>query len=392
MTDTIPSGEARSTSMRRGRRLPVALTVMLAVLMGLVPLVALEAVGASPAGADPTCPCSLWAAETLPAIVDFDDAQAIELGVQFSSDTSGYINGVRFYKAAANTGEHVGSLWTADGTLLAEATFTAESDSGWQQVNFATPVAVVANARYVAGYHTNTGHYSVDQGYFSAHGYTNGPLTAPGGDSSTPNGLYAYSPSPTFPTGTFNGNNYWVDVAFSTAPVPVSVAVSSVVGSLPKGTSQPLGAVETFSDGSTKDVTATASWSSSNPSVGSVSPAGVFSATAVGSTTVTASIDAIAGHTAISVLAPVAYLTVNPSFSVLSPGQTKQLTAVARLTDGSTANVSALVKWGTLLGCGASISPTGLVSANRFGAGIFTASLGRSTGYGTVVVLPRGLW
>ena len=69
MTDTIPSGEARSTSMRRGRRLPVALTVMLAVLMGLVPLVALEAVGASPAGADPTCPCSLWAAETLPAIV-----------------------------------------------------------------------------------------------------------------------------------------------------------------------------------------------------------------------------------------------------------------------------------------------------------------------------------
>ena len=80
-----PSGEARSTSMRRGRRLPVALTVMLAVLMSLVPLVALEAVGASPVSADPTCPCSLWAPETLPAIVDFDDAQAVELGVQFSS-------------------------------------------------------------------------------------------------------------------------------------------------------------------------------------------------------------------------------------------------------------------------------------------------------------------
>ena len=56
-----------------------------------------------------------------------------------SSDVFGAITGVRFYKAAANTGTHIGSLWTADGQRLAQATFTGETASGWQTVTFASP-------------------------------------------------------------------------------------------------------------------------------------------------------------------------------------------------------------------------------------------------------------
>ena len=99
-----------------------------------------------------------------PTVVDSGDTNAVELGVQFSSASAGYINGVRFYKASANTGIHIGSLWTADGTLLAQATFSNETASGWQQVTFSQPVAIAANTTYVAGYHTDTGHYSVDAG------------------------------------------------------------------------------------------------------------------------------------------------------------------------------------------------------------------------------------
>ncbi len=381
-----------STRARGARARSVAVTVLLAVLMSLVPLVALEAIGVSPAGADATCPCSLWSNATTPFISDFADTQAVELGVQFSSSTNGYVTAVRFFKGAGNTGEHIGSLWSSDGTLLARATFAAESATGWQQVAFSTPVAVVAGTTYIASYHTNTGHYSVDPGYFSDHSYTNAPLTAPGGSSAVPNGLFAYSATPTFPTGSFNGNNYWVDLVFSSQPQPVSVTVSSVQGSMPKGTSQPLSATETFSDGTTKDVTSTATWSSSNPAVGSVSPGGVFSATGTGSTTVSATIDGLSGQTTVTVLASVSYLVVNPTFSVLGPNQTKQLSATARLTDGSQLTVTRLVRWSTVFGCGASISSTGLVTAGRYGAGAFTASLGRATGYAAVVVLPFGLW
>ena len=178
------------------------------------------ATAVAPAGADTPCACSLWSDSTTPTVVDSGDANAVELGVQFSSASAGYISGVRFYKASANTGIHIGSLWSADGTLLAQATFSDETASGWQQVTFSQPVAIAANTTYVAGYHTNTGHYSVDPGYFSGGSYTNGPLTAPG-NATDPNGVFAYSPTPTFPTGTFNGDNYWVDVVYSpTAPPP----------------------------------------------------------------------------------------------------------------------------------------------------------------------------
>ena len=54
--------------------------------------------------------------------------------MKFRADSAGTVTGVRFYKAAANTGTHVGALWTAGGTQLAQATFTNETASGWQHV------------------------------------------------------------------------------------------------------------------------------------------------------------------------------------------------------------------------------------------------------------------
>ena len=100
-------------------------------------------------------------------MVDGGPDSAVELGVKFQSDVAGTITGIRFYKAAANTGTHIGNLWTSSGTLLATVTFTNETASGWQQVLFATPVAIASNTVYVASYHANNGHYSADVNYFS---------------------------------------------------------------------------------------------------------------------------------------------------------------------------------------------------------------------------------
>ena len=76
------------------------------------------------------------------------------------------ITGIRFYKAAANTGTHIGSLWTRDGQRLAQATFTGESASGWQTVTFANPVEVSPDTTYVASYFAPNGHYSATPEYF----------------------------------------------------------------------------------------------------------------------------------------------------------------------------------------------------------------------------------
>ncbi len=161
-----------------------------------------------------TCPCSLWSTSATPTVASDSDTGAVELGIKFRSDSAGFITGIRFYKGSRNTGTHTGSLWTISGQLLATATFTNETTSGWQQVNFATPVAITANTVYVASYHAPNGGYAVDSGYFAAAGYDNAPLHALADLAGGGNGVYLYGAGG-FPTQSYQATNYWVDVVFT---------------------------------------------------------------------------------------------------------------------------------------------------------------------------------
>jgi hypothetical protein len=152
-----------------------------------------------------------------PAVIDGGDSNSVNIGVKFASDVNGSIAGLRFYKSSTNTGTHVGALWTADGTLLRQATFTAESASGWQQVSFATPVAVTANTTYVASYLAPNGHYALTGGAFGPASADNPPLHALANSIAT-NGVYGYGTVSAFPTNSFNATNYWVDVLFDQGP------------------------------------------------------------------------------------------------------------------------------------------------------------------------------
>lgn len=108
-------------------------------------------------------------------------------------------------------------MWAADGTKLASATFSGESASGWQQVNFTTPVPIQANTTYVASYHAPNGHYADDGGFFATAGVDNGPLHALRDGLDGADGVYAYGSSSAFPNSTYQSSNYWVDVIFSQA-------------------------------------------------------------------------------------------------------------------------------------------------------------------------------
>jgi hypothetical protein len=155
---------------------------------------------------------SLWSPSATPAVPGADDSASVELGTQFSSDVNGSVTAIRFYKDSTNTGTHIGSLWTASGTLLASVTFTGETASGWQQAQLAHPVAIYAGTSYVVSYHASAGHYADNYNYFASP-YTSGPLHVPANG-----GVYAYSGAQTFPTQTYNASNYWVDLVFSTPP------------------------------------------------------------------------------------------------------------------------------------------------------------------------------
>ena len=147
--------------------------------------------------------------------MDSGDPNGVELGVTFTSSEAGFITGIRFYKSTANTGTHVGNLWTTGGTLLGSAIFIGESASGWQQVNFSSPVAVTANTTYVASYYAPAGHYSADAEFFGTAGVNNPPLQALA-NSVSPDGVYTYSSASAFPASSYNATNYSVDVVFNT--------------------------------------------------------------------------------------------------------------------------------------------------------------------------------
>src|SRR5204863_2940435 len=113
-----------------------------------------------------TCPCTIWASTVTPTTPSQSDTAAVNVGVKFTADQDGFITSIRFYKGTGNTGTHIGTLWTASGTQLGTATFANETASGWQQVDFAAPIAVTANTTYVASYLAPNGHYAGDSGFF----------------------------------------------------------------------------------------------------------------------------------------------------------------------------------------------------------------------------------
>lgn len=175
-----------------------------------------------------TTSASIFPAGSTPTVVASGDANPIEVGVKFRADSNGFISGVKFYKSSANVGAHTGSLWTNTGALLATGTFANETASGWQTLMFASPVPITANTTYVASYHTPSGNYSVDFGYFSSKGVDNPPLHALQQGVDGNNSVYAYGNGGVFPVSGL-GWNYWVDVVYTggAAPPPASVSLFS---------------------------------------------------------------------------------------------------------------------------------------------------------------------
>jgi Domain of unknown function (DUF4082)/Bacterial Ig-like domain/Bacterial Ig domain len=172
-----------------------------------------------------SCPCTLFGA-MVPGDTAVNDGMQIEVGVRFRADQNGVITGLRYYKGATWTGTRVGHLWREDGTLLATASFTGESGSGWQQATLSPAVTVTADATYVASYLSSDNSYAADSNFFTTP-FDAAPLHAP----AAANGVYRYGGG--FPTATFEASNYWADVVFAPAGQPADQAPPAITAVAP---------------------------------------------------------------------------------------------------------------------------------------------------------------
>jgi Domain of unknown function (DUF4082)/Bacterial Ig domain/Fibronectin type III domain len=150
-----------------------------------------------------------------PVTTSTNDSGSIELGMKFRATQNGIVTGVQFYKGAGNGGTHTGNLWTSSGTNLASVTFSGETASGWQTAIFSNPVHITAGTVYVASYFAPAGHYASTAKYFVVNHFSTPYITGLADGDSGGNGLFAYNATSTFPTGSFDTTNYWVDVLFT---------------------------------------------------------------------------------------------------------------------------------------------------------------------------------
>ena len=333
---------------------------------------------------------TIWPSTAIPGTADSGPDSAVELGVKFRSDVPGSITGLRFYKATANTGTHVGNLWSSTGTKLGSITFSNETASGWQQMLLTAPVAITSNTVYVASYHSTIGHYSEDDHYFLSSGVNNPPLHALTNGVSGGNGVYAYGASSVFPTNTYLAANYWVDVVFQAAAAPTltSIAVMPANPTNLVGATQQFTATGTYSGGSTQNVTSQATWSSSKTAVATINTNGLATGVSAGTTTISAALAGVTNGTVFTVkaaptLTSIAVLPVNPSILV---GASQPFTATGTYSDSSTQNLSSRVTWTSSKTAVATINTNGLATGVSAGITVISAALSGVTATNTLTV------
>lgn len=155
----------------------------------------------------PITPVSLWSDRDLPAYPAWNDHLPLQVGTRFTTSVAGSATAVRFYKGAANTGAHTVALWGPDGTLLASAPSTAESDEGWQTVALPEPVVLTPGQVYTVAYQSAGGAYAVTPGALAA-AVAVGPLS-----TVADGGAYVYGDGSAFP-GDTSSAWYAVDPVF----------------------------------------------------------------------------------------------------------------------------------------------------------------------------------
>jgi uncharacterized protein YjdB len=174
----------------------------------------------------------------------------------------------------------------------------------------------------------------------------------------------------------FIGNN---DLAsFTITPLNTSIKPAAT---------QQFSASGVFGDGSTRDISSTVTWTSSNPAIATIDASGLATGVALGSTTITATDSGKNQSTTLTVSnRVVSSITISPANSTVISGSTQQFTATATFSDNSTQDVTTSATWTSSSTTAATISTTGLARGVTTGTTTITATFSGVTASTTLTV------
>jgi hypothetical protein len=171
----------------------------------------------------------------------------------------------------------------------------------------------------------------------------------------------------------------------------VSITVNPPSPSIALGTTQQFTATGMFTDGSTQDLTTSATWGSGNGAAATVSSTALATSLAIGTTAITATLGGISGSTLLTVThASVVSIAVNPAIAAIPLGLTQAFTALGTFSDGSTQDVTNSVHWSSSVAAVATVSNTpagnGIATSTGSGIAIISATSGAVTGSASLTV------
>jgi uncharacterized protein YjdB len=168
-----------------------------------------------------------------------------------------------------------------------------------------------------------------------------------------------------------------------------SLALSPSAVSLQVGSTQALTVTATYSDASTATLSSQLSFTSSSPSVASVSAAGLITAVSAGETTVEVTSAGKSAHVTVTVTAATLNsVAVDPAAAEVFVGHTHELKVVGSFSDGTTATITAGVTFASSADAVASVGSGGLVTGITPGTSTITATVQGKSATCPVTVRP----
>jgi uncharacterized protein YjdB len=211
------------------------------------------------------------------------------------------------------------------------------------------------------------------------------PLLATVSASGLVTAVAATGAGPVFITASSEGRNG--SSAVTVTKVPVGSVTLPGTATLVAGESTTLVPVVTDANG-TVVTDRVVTWSSSNTSVATVSPAGVVRSLITGSATITATSEGQSASTALSVTpAPVGTVTIAPSATTIGSGSTVTLAATVKDVNGTTVT-DRTVTWKSSDDLVAIVSTSGAVTGLKAGTATITATSEGKSGTATITVVP----
>jgi trimeric autotransporter adhesin len=167
---------------------------------------------------------------------------------------------------------------------------------------------------------------------------------------------------------------------FFVDPTLKSITVTPVTPSIEEGGTEQMTATGTYDDGNSKNITGSVSWSSGNAAVFTVSDRGLITANHAGSASIKATSATISGSTTVCVtVGNLSSITITPTDATITSSETQQYTATGTLDNGSQVDITDSVTWSSSNKNVATISSSGLATAQGTGTTYIVAISGSIT-------------